>query len=154
MKTVRASWNEYFMDIAYTVASRSTCRSRDVGAIIVLDNRIIATGYNGVPGRMPHCKLLGYCQSPDIPYCAVTKRPSVAIHAEVNAIGQCAKFGLSAGGSTIYVTYAPCLSCLKAIISAGIKKIYYHQVNPSMDEHYLFYSKQVEVNQLIYVRED
>ncbi|GAB4073384.1 ComE operon protein 2 [Barrientosiimonas marina] len=113
----RISWNQYFMAQSYLLALRSTCTRLMVGATIVRDKRIIAGGYNGSVSGDVHCIDEG-CYMID-GHCART------IHAEANALLQCAKFGVPTDGSEIYVTHFPCLQCCKQLIQAGIKKIYY-----------------------------
>jgi len=113
----RPDWPFYFMDIAGRVATRSTCPRRSVGAIIVMNKRILATGYNGAPSGMDHCIDVG-CLMVD-GHCVRT------LHAEQNAIIQAARFGVSTQGAEIYVTSSPCLNCAKAIINAGITKVWY-----------------------------
>lgn len=113
----RISWNQYFMAQSHLLALRSTCERLTVGATIVRDKRIIAGGYNGSVSGGVHCTDEG-CYVID-GHCVRT------IHAEMNAILQCAKFGVATEGAEIYVTHFPCLQCCKAIIQSGIKKVYY-----------------------------
>jgi dCMP deaminase len=115
MSRVRASWDEYFMNIAREVASRSTCERKFVGAVIVRDKTILSTGYNGSIRGLPHCDEVGHMMEDD--HCVRT------IHAEMNAIIQAAKNGTAIDGGTIYITASPCWSCFKAIANAGIKRI-------------------------------
>jgi dCMP deaminase len=121
---VRPSWDEYFMMIAKLSAVRSTCLAFPVGAVIVKDRQILATGYNGSPPGSPHCTAQGFCYE-GLEKCTDNNLPSRSIHAEANAIAQAAKHGIRTDGATIYVTLEPCLACLKLIISAGIKEIFY-----------------------------
>ena len=114
---MRKSWDEYFIEMATLISERATCERLHVGAVIVKDNRIIASGYNGSPSGMPHCSEVG-CDVVD-GHCIAT------IHAEVNAILQCAKYGIHTEGSTIYVTHFPCYHCAKSIVQAGIKEVIY-----------------------------
>lgn len=124
---IRPDWDEYFMMIAKLVAMRSTCLATPVGAAIVKDRQILASGYNGPPSGSPHCIDQGFCY-PGLGNCSESKElPSRAIHAEANAIAQAAKHGISIQGSQIYVTLEPCLSCLKLIVSAGIKEVFYEE---------------------------
>jgi dCMP deaminase len=119
----RPSWDEYFMSIARLVSGRSTCIRRSVGAIIVKDRRILATGYNGAPAGLPHCDVTG----------CIRERLAVApgerhelcrgIHAEQNAIIQSANYGTGISGATIYTTHHPCTVCSKMIINAGIVRV-------------------------------
>ncbi|MGO5333350.1 ComE operon protein 2 [Enterococcus cecorum] len=113
----RIPWNQYFMAQAVLLSLRSTCTRLEVGATLVKDRRIIAGGYNGAVSGDNHCIDHG-CYVVD-GHCIRT------IHAEMNALLQCAKLGISTDGSEIYVTHFPCLHCTKAILQAGIKKIYY-----------------------------
>lgn len=117
MKEQRIPWDQYFMAQAVILALRSTCSRLSVGATIVRDRRIIAGGYNGSVSGDVHCIDEG-CYLVD-GHCIRT------IHAEMNAILQCAKFGVPTADAVIYVTHFPCLQCTKMILQAGIKKIYY-----------------------------
>ncbi len=121
----RPSWDEYFLMIAKLAATRSTCLAFPVGAVIVKDRQVLATGYNGSPSGSVHCTAQGFCY-PGLSSCDASKTmPSRAVHAEANAIAQAAKHGISTQGATIYVTLEPCISCLKLIISAGIQEVFY-----------------------------
>lgn len=113
----RIPWNQYFMLQAVLLSMRSTCERLSVGAILVRDRRIIAGGYNGSVSGDVHCIDEG-CYLVD-GHCLRT------IHAEMNAVLQCAKFGAATEGAEIYVTDFPCLQCTKMLLQAGIKKIYY-----------------------------
>ncbi|WP_225047205.1 deoxycytidylate deaminase [Lacticaseibacillus kribbianus] len=115
--THRESWDRYFMKLAENVAERSTCERATVGAILVVDHRIIATGYNGSIAGDPHCDTAGHLMRDG--HCIRT------LHAEMNAILQCAENGVSTKGATVYVTFFPCLNCTKALIQAGITAVYY-----------------------------
>lgn len=113
----RITWDQFFMAQCHLLAVRSTCTRLAVGATIVRDNRIIAGGYNGSISGGDHCIDHG---------CYVVGNHCVrTIHAEMNALLQCAKYGSPVGGSSLYVTHFPCLQCSKAIIQAGIKHVYY-----------------------------
>lgn len=113
----RIDWDQYFMIQAALLASRSTCNRLSVGAVLVRDKRIIAGGYNGSVSGDDHCIDAG-CYLRD-GHCVRT------IHAEMNAILQCAKFGISTDGASLYVTDFPCLQCTKSLLQAGIKEINY-----------------------------
>lgn len=113
----RASWDEYFMNIAVVVASRSTCPRKYVGAVIVRNRTILSTGYNGSIRGMPHCSDVGHMMEDG--HCVAT------IHAEANAIIQAARNGVVIDGATIYVTASPCWNCFKQIANAGVVRICY-----------------------------
>ena len=119
MSRKRASWDEYFMNIAREVATRSTCDRKHVGAVIVRDKTILSTGYNGSVRGLPHCDEAGHMM--DDGHCVRT------IHAESNAIIQAAKNGTSIAGAGIYVTASPCWSCFKMIANAGISRIVFRE---------------------------
>ncbi|MBD2426151.1 dCMP deaminase family protein [Phormidium sp. FACHB-1136] len=124
-KRIRPTWDEYFLMLAKLAATRSTCLARPVGAVIVKDKQVIATGYNGPPSGSEHCLELGYCYE-GLHKCTDRKDlPSRAVHAEINAIAQAARRGVSTDNASIYVTLEPCLSCLKSIIASGIREIIY-----------------------------
>ena len=121
----RPCWDEYFMGIAHVVSSRSNCSRRQVAAVIVKDNHILSTGYNGTPRGTRNC-FDGGC-----PRCA-GEAPSgkgldecLCVHAEQNAICQAAYYGVAVQGATIYVTISPCLTCAKLIVNAGIREVVY-----------------------------
>lgn len=120
----RPSWDEYFMEMAELTAKRSTCMRRSVGAVIVKDNRAIATGYNGAPKGIAHCENRGGCirQQMNVPS-GQRHELCMALHAEQNAIIQAAAMGNSIEGGTIYITHQPCAICAKMIINSGIKRI-------------------------------
>lgn len=115
--TNRIPWEQYFMAQSLLLSLRSTCSRLEVGATIVRDKRIIAGGYNGSVSGDSHCIEEG---------CYVVDNHCVrTIHAEMNAILQCAKFGVPTADAEIYVTHFPCLPCTKMILQAGINKLYY-----------------------------
>lgn len=117
MSRQRPSWDAYFLQIAATVSERSTCLRRSVGAVLVRDRRILATGYNGSPEGLPHCTDVG-CLIVD-GHCVRT------LHAEQNALLQAATHGVSTEGATIYVTSEPCLQCTKMLLNARVRRIVY-----------------------------
>ena len=114
---MRPNWDTYFMNIARVVAERSTCDRAFVGAIIVLDKRILTTGFNGSPAGLAHCDEEGHLLVDG--HCVRT------IHAETNAIIQAALHGVSTRGATCYVTHFPCINCAKTLINAGVVRIVY-----------------------------
>lgn len=113
----RPTWDEYFLDIAFSVAERSTCDRAHVGSVLVREKRILATGYNGSPAGLPHCDEVGHLIIDG--HCVRT------LHAEQNAIIQAALHGISTEGATAYVTHQPCLTCAKMLINAGIQRVVY-----------------------------
>ncbi len=120
----RPSWDEYFMEMAALTAKRSTCMRRCVGAVIVKDNRAIATGYNGAPMGIAHCEDRGGCLREKLQVPSGQRHElCMALHAEQNAIIQAASMGHSIDGGTIYITHHPCAICAKMIINAGINRI-------------------------------
>jgi dCMP deaminase len=112
---VRASWDEYFMNIAREVSTRSTCDRKFVGAVIVRDKSILATGYNGSVRGLPHCDEEGHLMEDG--HCVRT------VHAEANAIVQAARHGVRIEAASIYVTASPCWGCFRLIANAGISRI-------------------------------
>ncbi|MDN6639991.1 MAG: ComE operon protein 2 [Tetragenococcus sp.] len=117
MTDKRIPWDQYFMAQALLLSLRSTCTRLEVGATLVKDRRIIAGGYNGSVSGDKHCIDEG---------CYLVEGHCIrTIHAEMNAILQCAKLGVSTEGAEIYVTHFPCLQCTKALLQAGVKTINY-----------------------------
>lgn len=114
-KLKRAGWDEYFMNVAKVVSSRSTCDRKFVGALVMRDKTILSTGYNGSVRKLEHCSEIGHIMENG--HCVAT------IHAEANAIIQAAKNGVCIDGATIYTTASPCWSCFKLIANSGIKRI-------------------------------
>ena len=122
-KNVRPSWDEYFIDIARLVSKRSTCLRRKVGAVIVKQRRVLATGYNGTPTNITHCEETGCLrQSLGIPS-GQRHELCRGLHAEQNALLQASLYGISLEGSSIYCTNQPCVICVKMLINAGIKEV-------------------------------
>lgn len=120
----RPSWDEYFMQMAELTAQRSTCLRRKVGAVIVKDKHIIATGYNGAPRGLRHCGELGGCLRQKLGVPSGQRHELCrALHAEQNAIIQAATLGQSIENASIYITHQPCVICAKMIINAGINRI-------------------------------
>lgn len=120
----RPSWDEYFMGMAKLTSQRSTCLRRKVGAVIVKDKHIIATGYNGAPRGLSHCAELGGCLREELNVPSGQRHELCrALHAEQNAIIQAATLGQSIEGASIYITHQPCSICSKMIINAGIDRI-------------------------------
>lgn len=123
----RPSNDEYFMEMAQLVSSRSTCLRRKVGAVIVKEKRVLSTGYNGSPKGTKHCEELG-CIRVKMNVPSGTRHELCrGVHAEQNAVTQAAYFGVSVDGATIYTTTYPCSMCAKILINAGIKEIVYSE---------------------------
>lgn len=119
MSEHRVGWNEYFMNIAEQVATRSTCDRKHIGAVIARDKTILSTGYNGSLRGAPHCDDAGHDMENG--HCVRT------VHAEANAVAQAAKHGVMIDRAECYVTASPCLTCFKLIANAGIKAVYYKE---------------------------
>lgn len=120
-KHLRPDWDDYFMALARIVAERSTCDRLRAGAVLVKNNRIISTGYNGSPPGLPHCDDAGHMMEEG--HCVRT------IHGEHNAILQAAVIpGASTEGSTLYTKYIPCIHCCKYVVAAGIKRVVYSKI--------------------------
>lgn len=113
---VRPGWDEYFMDLVYRIRTRATCPRAQVGAIVVLDNRVLGTGYNGSPKGHPHCTDAG---------CVIVAEHCVrTIHAEVNAVLDALQRS-SVEGATLYTTHYPCLRCSQLLVQVGIRRVVY-----------------------------
>jgi len=119
----RPSWDEYFLEMAKLVSKRSTCLRRQVGAVIVKDKRILATGYNGAPSGLEHCLDIGCLREKLNVPSGQRHELCRALHAEQNAIIQAAVHGTPLKGSILYLTNQPCIICAKMIINAGITEI-------------------------------
>ena len=139
----RATWEEYFMNIAKQVASRSTCDRKHVGAVIAKDKTILSTGYNGSIRGMPHCDEVGHMMEND--HCVAT------IHAEANAVLQAAKNGVMIDKAEVYITASPCWPCFKMLANAGIKKIYYGEFY--RDERIFDVAKKLGI-ELVHIKVD
>ncbi|MFH1622479.1 MAG: cytidine/deoxycytidylate deaminase family protein [Candidatus Omnitrophota bacterium] len=119
----RPSWDEYFIDIAHLVSKRSTCLRRKVGAIIVNDRRILATGYNGTPSKIRHCGEV-QCLRDKLKIPSGERHELCrGLHAEQNVLLQAALYGISLKNSILYCTNQPCVICAKMLINAGIQEI-------------------------------
>lgn len=123
----RPTADQYFMEMANLVSSRSTCLRRAVGAVIVKDGHVLSTGYNGAPKGVPHCSETG-CLREQLKVASGTRHELCrGVHAEQNAVAQAAFHGTSVRGSTIYTTTFPCSLCAKILINAGIREIVYSE---------------------------
>ncbi len=119
----RPGWDEYFMDIAHQVSKRSTCLRRRVGAVLVHDRRILATGYNGAPKGMKHCEETGCLREQLNTPPGERHELCRGLHAEMNALLQAAVYGVRTQGATLYSTTYPCSLCAKMLINAGIARV-------------------------------
>lgn len=141
-------WDDRFMNLAETVAEWSSCyqANRHVGAIIVKDKHILATGYNGAPSGIESCAERGECLRRVKNIASGTMQEvCYAVHAEQNAIIQAAKFGISLEGATMYVTHQPCVICTRMIINSGIKKVIYKNGYPDEFALQLFAESNVKI---------
>jgi len=127
---MRPSWDDYFMEITQIVAGRSTCLRRKVGAVLVKDKHILATGYNGAPSELAHCWETGCLREAQNIPSGQRHELCRGLHAEQNAIIQCALHGVNITGATIYTTTEPCVLCSKMLINAQIKRIVYQGFYP------------------------
>ncbi len=119
----RPSWDEYFMRIAHLASSRSTCRRRRVGAVIVKDRMVLSTGYNDTPRGVPNCGEGGCARCASAVPSGTGHDTCLCIHAEMNCVIQAAYHGVSINGADIYVTHQPCLTCAKMLLNAGIRRV-------------------------------
>jgi len=123
-KIVRPSWDEYFLEVATLVSKRATCLRRHVGAVLVKDKRILATGYNGAPSGIKHCIDSGDCLRTKLRIPSGERHELCrGLHAEQNVLIQAALHGISTKESILYLTNQPCIICAKMLINAGIKEI-------------------------------
>jgi dCMP deaminase len=141
----RITWDQVFMETAYIAAKRSTCIRRAVGAVLVKNNTIISTGYNGAPKKLPHCSITGCLRETHSIPSGERHEVCRGVHAEQNAIIQCATSGASCEGAVLYTTTYPCSICAKIIINAGITKVIYSGDYPDAMAKELFRQGQVEV---------
>lgn len=146
-KISRPSWDEYFLNIAKLVSTRSTCLRRQVGAVVVKNKQVLATGYNGAPSGIEHCDKVGCLrQEMGVPS---GQRHEIcrALHAEQNAFLQAARHGVNLSGGTLYITVQPCSICAKMIINAGITKVVVEGEYP--DEFALNFLKEANVELVV-----
>lgn len=144
----RPDWDRYFMEITSVVAKRSTCLRRQIGAILVKEKHILATGYNGAPKGLAHCVETGCLrQQLGIPS-GERHELCRALHAEQNAIIQAANLGISIQGSTLYSTTAPCSLCAKMLINAGVVRVVFSGEYPDERAMDFFREAGVVVEQL------
>ncbi|MFH1106319.1 MAG: deaminase [Candidatus Micrarchaeota archaeon] len=129
----RPSWDDYFMQIAKQVAVRSNCMKRQVAAIIVLDRRIISTGYNGTPRGVKNCNEGGCPRCNNFAESGKGLEECLCSHGEENAIVQASYHGIAIKGATLYSTFSPCLLCSKMVINSGIRRVVYNEAYPVSD---------------------
>jgi dCMP deaminase len=145
----RPGWDQYFMDIARVVASRSNCMKRKVAAVIVRDKRIISTGYNGTPRGTKNCNEGGCPRCNNMAASGTSLDECLCSHGEENAIVQASYHGVSLKDATIYSTFAPCLMCCKMIINSGIREVVYNLDYPLNDSAFrLFKEAGIAIRQL------
>lgn len=118
----RIPWDNYFLEMAFLAAKRSTCLRRHIGAVIVLENQVLSTGYNGACSGVKDCRELGCIRQINAVTSGERHELCRAVHAEQNAIIQAAVHGTAIRGSTLYCTHSPCILCAKMIVNAGIKR--------------------------------
>lgn len=120
---MRPDWDLYFMTVTRVVSTRSTCLRRRVGAILVKDNRILTTGYNGAPSGLAHCLDIGCLREKQGIRSGERHELCRGLHAEQNAVLQAAVYGVSIAGATLYTTHQPCVLCAKMLVQAGIERV-------------------------------
>ncbi len=141
----RPDWDQYFMEIAHVVSKRATCLRRSVGAVIVKDKQIVATGYNGTPRNMAHCSEVGCLREQLNVPSGKMHELCRGIHAEQNAVVQAAYHGVSVKGGTVYCTHQPCVVCTKILINAGVSRIVYKNPYPDKLAEEMLESSGIEV---------
>ena len=145
----RPGWDEYFMDIAKVVASRSNCVRRKVAALIVRDKRVVSTGYNGTPRGTKNCNEGGCPRCNGRAVSGTALDECLCSHGEENAIVQASYHGVSVKDATIYTKFAPCLMCAKMIINSGIREVVFNLDYPLNDSSFQLFSQAgVKVRQL------
>jgi dCMP deaminase len=127
---LRPSWDVYFMDMAAAASSRSTCLRRRTGAVLVLEKRLLTTGYNGAPSGLAHCSEVGCLRERLGVPSGERHEICRGSHAEQNALVQAARYGMAVAGATLYCTCEPCAICTKLLINAGIMQIVYETPYP------------------------
>ena len=135
MENQRPDWNTYFKEIVKLCATRSPCHRLQVGCLIVKDNRIISQGYNGFLAGCPHHSVIR------------DNHEMMTIHAEVNALCDCAKRGVQCNNATAYITHYPCINCTKSLLASGISKIYY--INDYKNDELVKYFSEISNIEII-----
>ena len=144
-------WDRRFMEMAHLVSTWTSCftEGRAIGAVIVKDKRVMATGYNGAPAGLKTCVERGECMRRKLGVQSGTRAElCFAIHAEQNAIIQAAKLGVCIEGATLYCTHQPCSVCAKMIVNAGIRRVVYEQGYPDDFTHEIFGETGVQVEKM------
>lgn len=141
----RPTVDEYFMEIAAVVAKRSTCLRNKVGALVVKDKRILSTGYNGAPRGLEHCLEAGCLRDERNIESGTRHEICRAVHAEQNAIIQCALHGASTEGATLYCTHQPCILCTKMMINAGIRRVVFTEDYPDEESRRYLNKAGIEI---------
>jgi len=145
---MRPSWDEYFMDMAEIVKTRATCLRRQVGAVIVKDKRILASGYNGAPTGLRHCEETG-CLREQLGIPSGQRHELCrGLHAEQNAIIQASLHGVKLEGATLYVTIQPCVVCAKMVINAGISRLVFKGDYPDELSWQMLEESGIELNRI------
>ncbi len=148
-------WDKRFMEMTRLVGTWSSCYSRHVGAVIVKDKRVIATGYNGAPSGIQSCEDKGECIRRKLNIPSGTKHElCFAVHAEQNAIVQAAKMGICVKGATLYCTHQPCVICAKIIINAGIERVVYEEGYPDEFSLQLFEEAGTKIEKYNNIQEE
>lgn len=141
----RPDWDHYFMQIASVVATRSTCMRRQVGALLVLNKRILSTGYNGAPSGLSHCLEVG-CLREQLKIPSGERHELCrGLHAEQNAIIQAAVHGVAIKGSVLYCTHYPCALCAKMLVNAGVRSLVLSENYPDALAKELFTEAGIEI---------
>lgn len=124
----KLTWTEYFIEVAKLVSKKGSCTRRQIGAVIVKDNMLVSTGYNGTPRGVKNCNEGGCerCNNPDV-QSGSNLHECLCVHAEENAIVQAAYQGISTKGAVLFTSLCPCLYCAKTIVNAGIRKVFYNE---------------------------
>jgi dCMP deaminase len=149
----RPSWDEYFMQITAHVASRSTCTRRQVGALLVKERCILATGYNGVPSGITHCDVTG-CLREQLKVPSGERHELCrGLHAEQNAIIQAARHGVNISAATLYCTDSPCIICSKMLINAGVLEVVYGRGYPDALSLEMLVEAGVKLHQFVGLQE-
>ncbi len=145
----RPDWDHYFMQIASVVATRSTCMRRQVGALLVLNKRILSTGYNGTPSGLSHCREVG-CLREELKVPSGERHELCrGLHAEQNAIIQAAIHGVAIKGSVLYCTHYPCAVCAKMLVNAGVGNIILEDNYPDDLAKNIFYEAGIKVTFIV-----